>query len=245
MLILLHRPHILAFQSSARLSNIDQIWSMTERFLSEEHLDGDLFSLQLGLREALSNAILHGCGSQGDRKVFCELEAGGEELTVTVRDPGKGFDWGAMPRVEPPPENEVGRGLALIEKCFDEVSFNETGNEISLTKRLVRKGGSMSDVIRAEAGATILPGRDLVASTVEEVRNELTSLVDEGYTNLTIDLTGVRMVDSLGMGLFVATHNSLLGKGGSLTLVNVPERIYDILSMMRLTRHFTVHKAPE
>ncbi len=245
MLVSLRRPGIIAFQAAPDLGNIDHICGMAERFLVEECGEGDYFHFQLGLREALSNAMLHGCAGRAGDKVFCEMELTGARLAVTVRDSGTGFDWRAAADRLAPPESERGRGLSIIRTCFDAVSFNESGNEIILGKNVTCKGGSMSDVVKSQHGAILRPGRDLVASSVEEVRADLAALVGEGIASLTIDLEGVGMVDSLGMGLLVATHNSLCAKGGQLRLVNVAARIYDILSIMRLTRHFEVHKAGE
>lgn len=243
MLISVRRPCVIAFQTTASLQNIDHVCGMAERFLVEECCEDDFFHFQLGLREALANAMLHGCEGRKERKVLCDMVITKGRLTVNVRDPGPGFDWRELSGREVPPDSERGRGLSIIRRCFDTVSFNDKGNEIILEKQMTCRGGVMSDVVKSQDAATLRPGRDLVASSVEDVRADLSALVEEGIVSLTIDLDGVKMVDSLGMGLLVATHNSLRGKGGHLRLVNVAARIHDILSVMRLTRHFEVHKA--
>ncbi len=243
MLITLRRSGVIAFQATAVLDNIDHICGMAERFMLEECGEGDYFHFQLGMREALSNAMLHGCEGKPERKVFCELELTGSHLGVTVRDPGTGFDWKSLAGRDAPPESERGRGLSIIRRCFETVVFSEKGSEINLGTTVSCRRGTMSDVVKSVEGAIVRPGRDLVASNVESMRAELSGLLAEGTTNLTVDLDGVKMVDSLGMGLLVATHNSLAAKGGKLRLDNVEPRIFDILSVMRLTRHFEVRKA--
>ncbi|MBU1169204.1 MAG: STAS domain-containing protein [Proteobacteria bacterium] len=90
---------------------------------------------------------------------------------------------------------------------------------------------------------TVKPGRDVVASMANEFRAELNSQIQESPSELVIDLSGVEMVDSVGIGVIIATHNSLDQKGGKLKVINIAEDIYGLFSTMRLDRHFTVEKA--
>ena len=90
---------------------------------------------------------------------------------------------------------------------------------------------------------TIKPGKDIVASMAEDFRNELLKLVDQGIKSLTIDFANVRMVDSVGLGVLIAAHNSLKEVGGSLNIKNVSEDIYNLLRTMRLDQHFEVSMA--
>jgi anti-sigma regulatory factor (Ser/Thr protein kinase) len=54
-----------------------------------------------------------------------------------VRDEGRGFDPATLPDPLDPAQLETttGRGLLLIRTFMDEVSFNATGNEITIVKR--------------------------------------------------------------------------------------------------------------
>jgi len=72
-----------------------------------------------------------------DRKIFVDVKITGEEARFVVRDEGPGFDVGAVPGVdgEGKPELEGGRGLSLMRAFMDQVAFNETGNEVTMTKR--------------------------------------------------------------------------------------------------------------
>ena len=89
----------------------------------------------------------------------------------------------------------------------------------------------------------VKPGKDVVASMANEFRAELNSQIQESPSELVIDLSGVEMVDSVGIGVIIATHNSLDQKGGKLKVINIAEDIYGLFSTMRLDRHFTVEKA--
>ena len=98
----------------------------------------------------------------------------------------------------------------------------------------------MSEVIKDSEKTTIRPEGDIVASMVGDFKHELKGLLDEGIKDLTIDLANVEMVDSVGLGTFIATHNSLKQSGGQLTISNVSPDITGLLKTMRLDKHFTV-----
>ncbi|MCG8701376.1 MAG: STAS domain-containing protein [Bacteroidales bacterium] len=105
----------------------------------------------------------------------------------------------------------------------------------------------MSEVIKENESVTIRPQCDVVASMASEFKTELKTLLDEGVQALTIDLTGVEMVDSVGLGVFIATHNSLHKAGGQLTVSQVSPDIAALFRTMRLDKHFnvmTVEKEP-
>jgi len=89
----------------------------------------------------------------------------------------------------------------------------------------------------------ISPGQDIVASMVPEFKKRLQELiVEEGITELDIDLTGVEMVDSVGLGAFIATHNTLSQKNGKLTVINASDDIYSLFKTMRLDQHFEIQQ---
>lgn len=103
----------------------------------------------------------------------------------------------------------------------------------------------MSEIIRNERSVTIRPGRDIVASMAGEFRSELNGEIAKEMDELTIDLDGVEMVDSVGIGVIIATHNTLDQQGATLKVINIAEDIYGLFTTMRLDRHFTIEKIGE
>ena len=87
---------------------------------------------------------------------------------------------------------------------------------------------------------TIKPGKDIIASMADDLRQKLLKLINQGIIELTIDLTGAEMVDSVGLGVLIATHNSLENVGGSLIVKNVSPNVYNLFNTMRLDQHFKV-----
>ncbi len=72
-----------------------------------------------------------------DRRVRFEARFSRSESVFQVTDEGQGFDHAQMPD---PEENAAdaavsGRGLTLMHTFMDEVSFNDKGNQVRLTKR--------------------------------------------------------------------------------------------------------------
>ena len=98
----------------------------------------------------------------------------------------------------------------------------------------------MSEIIKQGDRVIVKPGCDIVASTVEDLKAELKQALDQGAANLTIDLSGVEMMDSMGLGVLIATHNSLQKKESSLALINASVDILKLLKNMRLDQHFVI-----
>jgi len=101
----------------------------------------------------------------------------------------------------------------------------------------------MREIKRIGDRATVRPGGDLVASMVQEFKKELRSLLEEEPVEIAIDLADVDMIDSVGLGVLIATHNSISKIGGKLTVMNASENIYGLLKTMRLDKHFGVMSA--
>lgn len=98
---------------------------------------GKEFEIETALREALANAIRHGCANDPRRSVECTVmcdESRG--MLIVVRDPGPGFDPDKIPSpvVGQNVYAEHGRGIFLISQLMDEVRFERGGTEIHMRK---------------------------------------------------------------------------------------------------------------
>lgn len=96
------------------------------------------FDIRLGIEEAVRNAIVHGNHSDRRRSVRVSYRIDSGKLTVDVEDEGSGFDHA---KVADPTEaanmlRNSGRGVYLIKRVMDEVSFNARGNRITMVKYL-------------------------------------------------------------------------------------------------------------
>lgn len=100
--------------------------------------DEHRFEIQLALREALVNAIVHGNQEDPQKRlhVRCRLTTDGE-VFMTVQDERPGFEHNAVadPTV---PENRLlaqGRGLRLMRALMDAVEFEKGGSVVHMRKR--------------------------------------------------------------------------------------------------------------
>ena len=92
--------------------------------------------VEIALREALANAIIHG-NHEDPRKhahIVCRCEP--DEVSIAVRDEGQGFD---INKVADPtaPENigsVHGRGIYLMKALMDEVRFEAGGAVVQMRK---------------------------------------------------------------------------------------------------------------
>ena len=98
----------------------------------------------------------------------------------------------------------------------------------------------MREKHQKEKQNVIMPGRDIVAASAQELRRRLWSLMDEGIQGIIVDLTGVHMIDSIGLGVLISTHNTLKKKGGKLSVVNASRDLFSLFTAMRLDQHFEV-----
>ena len=99
---------------------------------------GHAFEIETSLREALANAIRHGCKNDPTKRVQCCVtcdESG--DVLIVVRNPGTGFDVSKTP--DPVcDENRLktsGRGIFLINELMDEVRYADEGREIRMRKK--------------------------------------------------------------------------------------------------------------
>ena len=67
----------------------------------------------------------------------------------------------------------------------------------------------MSDKKAKDSRKIVKPGQDIVASMAKDFKLELLSQINKGPNELVIDMSGVKMVDSIGLGVIFSTYNSL------------------------------------
>ncbi|MCS6917679.1 MAG: ATP-binding protein [Chitinophagales bacterium] len=124
---------------SSRLESLNEIEALTLELKAQFNLsDEQEANMLVVLSEAVSNAIVHGNRFHPGRKVLlnCWQEEG--RLMFSVTDEGDGFD---PTRVADPtaPENlmkPTGRGIFLMRKLADEVTFSEGGRKVTLAFRI-------------------------------------------------------------------------------------------------------------
>ncbi len=101
-------------------------------------VNGKADAIELALQEALANAVVHGAKEDPTKVVECVVACDSERgVLIIVRDPGQGFDPGAIPACTMGENlySNHGRGIFLINQLMDEVKFRKNGTEIHMVKR--------------------------------------------------------------------------------------------------------------
>jgi serine/threonine-protein kinase RsbW len=122
----------------ADVAAISPVVGWVMRLVSElENTEGKEFEIEMALREALANAILHGCKADPAKKVEFSVTGNPEEgIMIVVRDPGSGFDPASVPSPDDDSNlhSDHGRGIFLITKLMDEVTHERNGTVIRMRK---------------------------------------------------------------------------------------------------------------
>jgi len=93
--------------------------------------------IEVALREALLNAIIHGNRKDPHKHVYVTISCGADgEVAMTIRDEGAGFDSSSVPDPTAPEHrmSTHGRGIYLMRALMDEVSFEEGGTVVRMRK---------------------------------------------------------------------------------------------------------------
>ena len=85
---------------------------------------------------------------------------------------------------------------------------------------------------------------DLTASMVPELKAALQGALTRGAQELVVDLGQAAALDSSGIGLLIAAHNSLSQKQGKLRVINVSEDILQLMQSLRLVHRFSITGRP-
>ena len=117
---------------------VDQLMRLIE---GSRCVAGNEYAVELALREALSNAVIHGNEMDAHKlvRIHCRCEHG-KGVWVTVKDEGKGFDPSAVPdpvAIERLQE-EHGRGIQFMKSAMDQACFDNGGTVVHMWKGLTR-----------------------------------------------------------------------------------------------------------
>ncbi|MBI1749563.1 MAG: ATP-binding protein [Acidobacteria bacterium] len=122
-------------------ADVDAICPVVERVMEIARdmkcTEGKEFEIEMALREALANAIVHGARHDASKHVqLCVVCDNSRGMLIVVRDPGAGFDPASVPSpvVGQNVFSEHGRGIYLINQLMDEVRFERGGTEIRMKK---------------------------------------------------------------------------------------------------------------
>jgi serine/threonine-protein kinase RsbW len=124
----------------SKMANLRLIENAIDEITSSLGINQDNYGkILVATLEAVNNAITHGNKFNPEKMVLIEITVENDEMVVTVTDEGPGFNPTNIPDPTRPENIEElsGRGVFLMTKLADAISFNEKGNSVTMKFREV------------------------------------------------------------------------------------------------------------
>ena len=83
-----------------------------------------------------------------------------------------------------------------------------------------------------------LKGKILMGEGIEELRNTIKTLLDEGNKKILLNFEDVPYLDSTGLGEVVRAYTSVKKADGQIKIVNLTNKVRDLLSVTKLITVF-------
>lgn len=119
----------------SKIENLRKVEKIIDEISGEFQIGEDVYgNILIASLEATNNAIMHGNKLDENKEVTIEFKMEGKTLLVQVDDEGNGFDYENIPDPTAPEnlENVNGRGIFLMEKLSDKISFSRNGATVAL-----------------------------------------------------------------------------------------------------------------
>lgn len=90
-----------------------------------------------------------------------------------------------------------------------------------------------------------LAGKINLGESNRQLHQAIRRLVAEGKQNIILNLANVTSIDSSGLGEIVAGFSTVKAAGGSLKLINMPQRLGDLMTITKLYTVFEIYETEE
>lgn len=120
-------------------NNILKVENYLQTVKRDYGLLGDRYSdILISITEAVNNAIIHGNKADENKKVKISMGKASKGITFSVSDEGKGFDPNEIP--DPTCLERIeccgGRGVYIMSKLADKLSFRNNGSTVEMFFKL-------------------------------------------------------------------------------------------------------------
>lgn len=83
-----------------------------------------------------------------------------------------------------------------------------------------------------------LKGKILIGDGIDELREEINNAIKEEKIKLLLNFSDVPYLDSTGLGEVVRSYTSVKNRGGSVKIINLTQKVRDLLSVTKLITVF-------
>ena len=88
-----------------------------------------------------------------------------------------------------------------------------------------------------------MSGKITIGEGSVALRTAIRRLLEEGKKRILLNLSGVSYVDSSGIGELVSSYTAINKEGGQLKLLNLTQKIQDLLTITKLLTVFDVYES--
>ena len=99
------------------------------------------------------------------------------------------------------------------------------------------KQNPQDNVMILELSGKIMGGPDF-----DKFKEEIAKLVEGGYKNVILDMSGVPWINSTGLGILITGYHSIKAAEGTMKICNVKERVLSIFYISQLENIFDVYE---
>ncbi len=124
---------------ASRIESLREVEKLVDEVSEACSMSSEIYgNVLIATLEAANNAILHGNKLNEGKDVNILFKWTTAKLVLEVTDQGHGFDFSDIPDPTAPGNVEKvnGRGVFLMERLSDELSFKENGRKVNLTFNL-------------------------------------------------------------------------------------------------------------
>jgi anti-sigma B factor antagonist len=87
-----------------------------------------------------------------------------------------------------------------------------------------------------------LQGKITIGSGDSQLREVITTAMNDGKTKILLDMSGVTTIDSSGIGELVGSYTTATNRGGKLKLLHLPAKLNELLHVTQLITVFEVYE---
>jgi serine/threonine-protein kinase RsbW len=144
---LLERPRLVTEETTelalpSRIEAIEDAATVVAEFVSRSGIEADAaFGIDMAVREAVTNAVLHGNRQDESKVVELRFKNSATALEITVRDEGSGFNPDSVPDPTDPRNllKTSGRGILFMRTFMDEVEWSRHPDGGTVVRMIKKK----------------------------------------------------------------------------------------------------------
>lgn len=104
---------------------------------------------------------------------------------------------------------------------------------------------AIKEKMDGDVAVLAISGKLMGGSETKEISEKVTSLLNDGVTNIIMDLGKVKWMNSTGLGALIESRRLISEKEGILKLANVAEKIKSLLIITQILNLFETYETAD